>query len=251
MRYRQALKLLDLVEPFTIHDIKKKYREKALQYHPDKNEEGEEMFREIKDAHDFLLEYKTRFSSKDDMFYNNSSGFYTFCNVYQQHLPAEWKFTIDTMVQKGKSWMFQYIREYMDSSSKQHSCYTLYPSLDDMIHHNIHKMGNYCVPLWHREVHFEDKVFYIVPKMPSCVEIDEMNNIYISIERNIQDVLKDNGITFQVSKSSPSFFIPTTSLQIKNEQQITLENIGISLIQTQDIYDISKKANIIVHIILK
>ena len=174
MKYQQAVKLLDLVEPFTVHDIKKKYREKALQYHPDKNEKGEEMFREIKDAQDFLLQYKTRFSSKDDMYCKDYSSFYTFCNVYQQHLPAEWKFAIDNMVQKGKSWMFRYIREYMESSSKQHSCYTLYPSLDDMIHHNIHKMGNYCVPLWHREVHFEDKVFYIVPSLPSSVEIDEM-----------------------------------------------------------------------------
>ena len=239
MKYQQAVKLLDLVEPFSIHDIKKHYREKALQFHPDKNNNGKEMFCKIKEAHDFLLEY-------DQDFFSNSEN--PFSSFSSKHMPTEWKYAMDILLEKGKAWIYEYMKELMDPMNKQPNLsYTLYPTLEDMMNHNIHKMGDYCVPLWHREVHFDDKIFHIVPQLPDHIQIDHCNHLNIYITRKIQDVLKNKGIHIMLTPNH-SLHLSSSTIHIESKQRITLENQGLSLIQDQDIYDISQKGNIYIHL---
>lgn len=54
MDFNTAINLLELKGTFTKNDLKKAYRKKCLQYHPDKNPYGEEVFKLINEANQFL-----------------------------------------------------------------------------------------------------------------------------------------------------------------------------------------------------
>lgn len=61
----RARKLLDLAEAATLKDIKRAYRQKAFQHHPDrggKEPQGEEMMKELNWAYKLLIEYCDNYS---------------------------------------------------------------------------------------------------------------------------------------------------------------------------------------------
>ena len=54
MNYKKSLEVLELPENYTAEQLKRSYYKKALNMHPDKNPKGEEMFKEINNAYQFL-----------------------------------------------------------------------------------------------------------------------------------------------------------------------------------------------------
>ncbi len=54
MNIKIALLLLELPELYNENDLKKSYYKKCLQYHPDKNPNGLEMFKNIQEAYNYL-----------------------------------------------------------------------------------------------------------------------------------------------------------------------------------------------------
>ncbi len=60
----RARKLLGLGETARLKDIKRAYREKAFQYHPDQGgrEQGEEMMKQLNWAYKQLMEYCANYS---------------------------------------------------------------------------------------------------------------------------------------------------------------------------------------------
>ena len=50
-------KMLGVTEPFTIDDLKSKFRELSLQTHPDKGGD-EELFKILKDSYNYVLKKK-------------------------------------------------------------------------------------------------------------------------------------------------------------------------------------------------
>ena len=73
--------ILGVSKDATAEEIKKSYRKLSLQYHPDKNPEGEEKFKEISEAYNILgdPEKKTQYdvggSSFNDMFSGQGDPF--------------------------------------------------------------------------------------------------------------------------------------------------------------------------------
>lgn len=59
MTYGEALQILGLSDGFTEEDLRRAYRKKAKQYHPDvAGPGGVEMFQKVKTAYDFLLSFR-------------------------------------------------------------------------------------------------------------------------------------------------------------------------------------------------
>jgi hypothetical protein len=134
--------------------------------------------------------------------------------------------------------------------------YSISPTLTDMFNNNIYKLeienSMYFVPLWHAELFFEKTkklnkniIVNLIPQLPLGYEVDGENNIIITT--SLTDLIaKNNKIIFE------NFINLEIGLSINpllGNQTIIFENIGISKINENDIYDVEEKGNIIVKII--
>lgn len=75
MNRSKALKLLNLKEGFSEEEVKKAYRQKAMECHPDRNKndpKSEELFKEINSAYECLTKHPQ--GSSDDFFGGSFSG---------------------------------------------------------------------------------------------------------------------------------------------------------------------------------
>jgi hypothetical protein len=143
---------------------------------------------------------------------------------------------------------------------KNDRVFVLNPSLHDLMESNIYKLyvdGQlYLVPLWHNELYFdaEDGTEIIVlcqPMIDENITIDENNNISITlcinIEKELGTLLKnDKFVSCKIGEKV--FSIPISKLFIKEEQTYTFKEQGISHVSEKDIYNISKKSDIIIKI---
>lgn len=72
MNVNEAIELLDLKIPIKECDLKKCYYRKCLQYHPDKNSDGLEMFKKINTAYNILINANIDEINKDKINKKNS-----------------------------------------------------------------------------------------------------------------------------------------------------------------------------------
>jgi curved DNA-binding protein CbpA len=147
--------------------------------------------------------------------------------------------------------------------------YKLNPSIDDLLNNNVYKLhvNNelFLVPLWHHESYYEtnevcNKEIYskesyeiIVlcePELPNGISIDDDNNICVDFSISLKDdlykLIQENE-SLHVTIGSKNYKVPLSELYMKREQFYRIKNDGLSKIK-KDIYDISEKADIIVHI---
>jgi hypothetical protein len=84
------------------------------------------------------------------------------------------------------------------------------------------------------------------PILPENIFIDDNNNIHIYIETSIVDIWLKESI--ELSLGSRIFYLKKETLLMKPYQQTIFFNQGIPVVNILDMYDVSKKSNIIVHI---
>ena len=84
------------------------------------------------------------------------------------------------------------------------------------------------------------------PILPENIEIDKNNNIIVYEKLNINEIW-DKEILF-INIGERVFEIHRERLLLKKKQQLLLNSMGISKINTCDIYDISNKSDIIIHL---
>lgn len=153
-----------------------------------------------------------------------------------------------------------------EKSSKD-NLFIINPTLEDLFKANIFVINKieqqYYVPLWHDEVHFEDKtqqndiIVKCIPDIPDHISIDENNNLHINVvhRTNLRDLLEKNHISYTCHDSKDnvllSLEIPITRLFIKKYQTIKFFKMGIPKINIKDMYSIDKKSDIIVHLELE
>ena len=122
----------------------------------------------------------------------------------------------------------------------------LYDLLNDNIYIHYHNDNKYYIPLWHSELVYDDFTIKCIPNLPDHIYIDEKNNLHIHLNIKFDGLLKEKYIRFKLENKN--FDIHVCELRIISNQIIYLKNKGISIINNNDIYNVSKRSDIVVHI---
>ena len=152
---------------------------------------------------------------------------------------------------------YEKIDEIIKNKIKNDECIILNPVLNDLFENNLYRLNinenKYIIPLWHHELVYDNSGCDIYvkcnPMLPENIEIDNNNNIHVRLKYNINDLLDQDKIEIGICKT-PIYF-QTSQLRIKKHQTIILREQGISKINQNDIFDVSKKSDIYLHIRLK
>jgi curved DNA-binding protein CbpA len=150
------------------------------------------------------------------------------------------------------------IREIVVKKYDNVEIYKLNPSINDLFNNNLYKLyiGDelFLVPLWHNESYFEtssnSEIMVICePELDKNITIDDDNNICIDIIINANDIptLIINNTSIPVQIGNKELSIPIEYLYMKKVQIYKIKGQGISKVK-RNIYDVSEKTDIIVHI---
>lgn len=284
MNFEEALQILDIDPTFKDKNefneiIKKKYRLKALIFHPDKNKSHNacEEFHKVNEAYNYLMNNKP---SQDFSFYDLLFEFLKYTFYIKNDKVCQWltKFIIDHIENIYDSSLYpifensennnekfrhlnEFLRKYkINNIYKSFKEYihkpkkevVLKPKISDIFEDNVFKLtwedNEYIIPLWHNELVYDnesyDLVINILPEMDSNVSIDENNNIIVKLNEKITNIWDNDEIIFYIG--SIEFSFSKSLVKLVKKQYISLFNQGISKINTNNIYDVSKKSNIII-----
>jgi len=171
---------------------------------------------------------------------------FEFINTYQ-HILYISKETVDK------------IKEIINKKIENDNMIIINPSLEDLLNDNIYVLTfeeeKYFIPLWHDEIYYKNKknnndiVVKCIPELPDNISLDNNNNLIINVTFSISEILNKEYITYNIGNIS--YDINVTKLHVKSIQQYLIKGKGISLIQSNEIYDNTKKGNVIFQIHLK
>ena len=140
----------------------------------------------------------------------------------------------------------------IENKTKHDECIVLHPKIDDIFNDNVYKLTDknitYAIPLWHNELVYDqsgsDLYVHCVPILPDNIEIDEKNNIHIHVQFCVSVIIDKDKL--EINIGSRIFYIDRSSLSLARKQTVTLTGQGISKINVDNIFDVSKRANIYV-----
>ena len=244
-------------EKITIELVKKKYKHKALKFHPDKNNSktASDEFIKIHEAYETLLNECNNKSSFINIIENNSINYIKkFINVVDiDILKILYKLLkTNQEVLQIPNKVVELLLEKINSKKY----IILNPKIDDLFENNVYKLiienKKYIIPLWHDELVYEhnNNDIYIknIPSLPNNISIDNNNNIIVLLHYNVKEIWNNDIVYFNIGNKN--FSITKDEIKLLKEQIIILKNKGISKINTKDIFDISNKSNIIIKLFL-
>lgn len=262
MNYRKACSILSLDPLHEIDDIqlKKRYKKMALQYHPDKNPDGTETFKKINEAYIFLSKHGNHKSSIDKETFMDYLRYVLCIDEETFHCIQNLLETTNTWFQQmDKQIITRLFTKYFDYLSLSPTIFSnikknytqehihLYATLDDMKENRIFMIERedkkYYIPSWHNELEFENFIVTVHPKVPDHIDLDTENNIHVYLSSSITELANKEYLHIP----ELAFEIPVSELYIRTEQIYTIEEKGISVLQ-DNIFDVSQKSNIIIHI---
>jgi len=161
--------------------------------------------------------------------------------------------------------IFEEITRIIREKMQNNNIIILKPSLKDVIQNNISVLQfggqTFYVPLWHSELHYRTQpqggsdekqlIVKCMPVLPDHMSIDANNELHIDVRADIKEMLNlSPGVLRIPLYDSECVELPVRELHIKSRQTVILRNNihGISLICATDIYDVSNKAPICVHV---
>ena len=133
-------------------------------------------------------------------------------------------------------------------------CVIIYPTLDDLYAENLYKLeegsNTYYIPLWYHELVYDNSgaELYVqcIPKLDDGVEIDEKNDIHITKQYSLSELWNMPEISIGLGKKTVR--VDRERLTLTRQQTIKLVGAGISKMNTNNIYDVSKKSTVYIHV---
>ena len=149
------------------------------------------------------------------------------------------------------------IEELVNRRRENDECIILNPSLEDLFENNLYKLSihgqTYIVPLWHHELVYDnsgnDIYVKCCPILAENMEIDNKNNLHIHKEYKVLDLWGKSLIKIEITNNKTIEFKPC-ELNLSILQTLVFED-GVSKINTQNVYEISNRALIYLHIKLQ
>ena len=197
MNYLKAIQILDLSHNFSINQLKKSYKKKSLESHPDRKGGSHEKFIKINEAYIFLSNHHINNNNNN----NNQNN----------------KISIISNVICVISMLFNLFIKY--NSIKR--IIVLKSSLKDIINMNIYKLNInnniYYIPLWCNKLYIEDENILI--------------NIELVLKKNTKII--NNNIYLNVNKKDLQYYFNENVLnKISNiDNHIMLENMGLTKVK--------------------
>jgi len=162
-----------------------------------------------------------------------------------------------------------HIRILLQSSLKkriQNDKYViLYPTLEDLFAANVYRHVEndhpYMIPTWMEESVFDlltneqevDKdmelIVQCIPTCPEGVYLDQKHNVHKDVSLDLTelwDMPDDHEITVDIVHNS--FVFTRGELYMRKHQTITFPRRGIPCGNSRDIFDVSKRSNVVLHI---
>jgi len=130
------------------------------------------------------------------------------------------------------------------------------PKLIDLMEEQVYKLEEnsriYYIPLWHHELIYDidgsELCVSVLPDLDENIEIDDKNNVFIYKHMTLHEVWNMTEIEVIVGKRRLK--IPRADLKMRPIQTFMFPNQGIPRISTQNIYEVSKKSNLIVTLMI-
>lgn len=148
-------------------------------------------------------------------------------------------------------------RVYETIRVKADAVILLNPNLDDLLNQLVYKYkvdDLLCcyIPLWHSELIYDKHklVVQCEPELQDNVELDEYNNIHVSLKYNLIDIWGKETIEFPLGNTQTRTFCLDSLKLTKECQCIVKEREGIPVANTVDIYNVDKISDIYLHITL-
>jgi hypothetical protein len=286
MDYNKACNILNLKPHFTHSELRKNYHILALQYHPDKNENenASEIFKQIVEAYNYLNEFSNkninRESNNDNIEITYAKLIADFINIIStsdiqlleifKNDCLEYSLSIINSLDKSillilSNYINIFYRIFNISKEsletivntiknrlKKTNVYILNPSLKNIKNNEVycleHEGETIYIPLWHRELIYNDITIKCIPDLPENIEIDDDNNIHYKVF--IDNAKLFEKATIDIDLCGDNYSVPIEKLYIKHYQTYILKECGISQINSTNILDIDKKTDIVVHIFI-
>jgi len=166
--------------------------------------------------------------------------------------------------------VFDEIIRIIQDKLQKNNIVILTPSLKDVMQNNISVVQfeghTFYVPLWHSELHYrvedadENKpkndaarqlIVRCMPELPDHMSIDSNNELHIDVRADIKELLTRGSGVLRIPLYDTEFVeLQVRELHVVVKQTIVLRNSkhGISLICSNNIYDVRDKAPICVHV---
>lgn len=149
------------------------------------------------------------------------------------------------------------ISNFIKTKSLHDECIILNPTLSDLYNNNVYKLTLpnqlYIIPLWHHELVYDNSgcEVYIkcYPILPENMDIDDKNNIHITVCYSIQELLRQETVHVQCNRLNLPITVNT--LKIVKRQRVVFAKQGITRINVHNIYDISETSDVIITILLE
>ena len=154
---------------------------------------------------------------------------------------------------------FDGIIKILKTKMKIDDVIVLNPTISDLFDGNNiqiieHEQKTYYIPNWHTEIYYDmndqrELIVKCIPKLPEYIYIDELNNIYIDVRTRVENLFNLSKPVFTIIMyENVSIDIPIRDIEFKTHQTITLHKRGIPMINTENVYDISERMDIIVNL---